>query len=125
MASSTLAGATIIMIAYILFVIGCLAIPFYSFFRVIYKDWDGIFSRGTEESRMSREEEKMAKKITKWMQKDGKVIKVSEMSDQHLANSIRMITRAWADSKYLGKVTSNHHYKDLICEAKKRGFQIT
>ncbi len=118
---STPTGATMIA----LFIIGCFAIPLIWFGIVIYGDRDLLFLWHSD-WRQRREANKMAKKLDGiWKQKDGKQIKIGDMSDQHLANSIRMITRAWADSKYLGKVTSNLHYKALVAEAKKRKFQIT
>jgi hypothetical protein len=65
------------------------------------------------------------KKQGEWRTKDGRLIPIEKMTDEHLANSIRMIVRHWVHVTKPGYQPKSSHYNDLIYEAKKRNFIIT
>jgi hypothetical protein len=102
------------------FLVICFAIPIINFTGSVLKD------RGYIEGYAAAERATMAaKRQDEWKQKDGKVIKISTMHDEHLANSLKMIARQWAEGNYVSKVTGNIWFKALALEAQKRGFRIT
>src|SRR5271166_2318821 len=114
MAGSTLAGPTMIPIS--IFTFFCFAYPILSTTISIAKDYGYMQGRASTMP---------VRKQDEWKQKDGKVIKISTMDDSHLANSLRMIARQWAEGNYSTKVTGNIWFKALALEATKRNFRIT
>lgn len=56
---------------------------------------------------------------THWKQIDGTFIKISDMTDNHLSNALKMLGRTWKE-----KVSSNKQFKSLQVEALNRGFII-
>lgn len=93
------------------FVIVCFAIPITSFVYSIAKT--NGYVQGREESEVY-----MVKPVT-WKRRDGSIMEIADMTNQHLANSVKMLCRLWK-----GKVHSSKKFKELYKEAKKRKFQI-
>lgn len=55
-----------------------------------------------------------------WKKKDGKIIRIGDMEDNHLANSMKMMGRLWGKT-----ITKNSKFILLLAEAQKRGFHVT
>lgn len=74
-----------------------------------------------------------------WKTRDGRVLRIVDMEDDHLVNAIRMLERE-AHAKYLTQDTGgltavdmvvleetfflHRNYDDLVFEARKRGIQL-
>jgi hypothetical protein len=114
------------------FVVTCFAIPVVAVGKSMYEDRDTLFCvfKKSPEARRAQQIEKIAKTMAKekkavWRMRDGKLISTASMTDAHLANSIRMIARAWLGKGHgIAKVQGNSNYIELNAEAKKRGFHI-
>ena len=63
----------------------------------------------------------MPKTKTSWRQRDGSLISIDKMTDNHLANAIRMVVRQW---NVKGKRPTSTNFEMLYAEAKKREFKF-
>lgn len=70
-------------------------------------EWENLFDRQPNKYERQRE-----KSDTWWMQKDGSLIRISNMTDSHLINSRNLLIRAGQED--------TRAYKGLCKELKKR-----
>ena len=73
---------------------------------------------------MARSHQKQIEAKT-WKQRNGKLIELTKMEDEHLANTIRMVARNCHRESYLGDMRQDKSFIKLVNEAKRRKFQIT
>src|ERR1700722_1193573 len=95
-------------------VIACFAVPLALTAKSVIQD--NIF--------MARSHQKQIEAKT-WKQRNGKLIELTKMEDEHLANTIRMVARNCHRESYLGDMRQDKSFIKLVNEAKRRKFQIT
>lgn len=102
------------------FTLLCFAIPIVSFAKTI------IATRSYLEGVADGIDMAPRKKRTDvWKMRDGREILLTSMSDNHLANAIKMVARNCHKPGYLGKMQTDNSFKKLVREAERRKFIIS
>lgn len=119
------------------FVIICVAIPICGFLnsylrdrRYIKKQQADFIRMGIRHAKIRRKRERyMARRLEKnasWRMRNGHEIKLVDMTDNHLANAMRMVARSHHKSGgHYETLFRNKSFDNLLKEGKRRGFKVS